>query len=97
MDDVITAGTAVREAIGIIKNEGADVSGIVVAVDRQEKGTTSHLSAVQQVNKEYGIPVVSIIGLSDIMSYAHSSLDPVMVVKMKEFRTKYGVGPDTLP
>ncbi len=94
MDDVITAGTAIREASGIIKNEGADVCGIVVAIDRQEKGTSSDLSAVQQINKEYGIPVVSIIGLSDIMSYALSSLDPVMVGKMKEFRTKYGVDPD---
>ncbi len=91
MDDVITAGTAIREAIGIIKNEGADVSGVVVAVDRQEMGTTSHLSAVQQVNEEYGIPVVSIICLSDIMSYAHTNLDPFMVTKMKEFRERYGV------
>ncbi len=80
----------------IMKEEGAEVSGVVIAVDRQEKGPTSDLSAVQQVHKEYGIPVVSIIGLSDIMVYASSSLDLVMVEKMNVFRKKYGVDP-TLP
>ncbi len=97
MDDVITAGTAIREAMGIMKEEGAQVSGAVIAVDRQEKGLNSDLSAVQQVQKEYGIPVVSIIGLSDIMVYACSSLDPTTIEKMNMFRMKYGVDPNTPP
>ncbi len=83
--------------MGIMKEEGAEVSGVVIAVDRQEKSTTSDLSAVQQVHKEYGIPVVSIIGLSDIIVYTSNRLDPAMVEKMNVFRKKYGVDPDTLP
>lgn len=68
VDDVITAGTAVREAADIIGNNGAHLSGIAVAMDRQERGTGS-LSAIQEIEQNYQIKVVSIISLQDIVDY----------------------------
>ena len=68
VDDVITAGTAVREAAEIISSKGAHLNGIAVAMDRQEKGTGS-LSAIQEIEQRYQIKVVSIISLHDIVDY----------------------------
>jgi len=68
VDDVITAGTAVREAAEIISSNGAHLNGIAVAMDRQEKGTGS-LSAIQEIEQRYQIKVVSIISLHDIVDY----------------------------
>ena len=68
VDDVITAGTAVREAATIISDNGAQLSGIAVAMDRQERGSGS-LSAIQEIEQNYQIKVVSIISLEDIVNY----------------------------
>ena len=68
LDDVITAGTAIREAIDIIDGAGATAVGVVIALDRQEKGQ-NQLSAVQEINDEYGMAVASIVGMSDLISY----------------------------
>ena len=68
VDDVITAGTAVREAAEIISSKGAHLNGIAVAMDRQEKGT-GRLSAIQEIEQRYQIKVVSIISLQDIVEY----------------------------
>lgn len=68
-DDVITAGTAIRESIDLINAQGAEVAGVVVLLDRQEKGIDSPLSAVQEVEKNFGIPVLSVIGLKEIMQF----------------------------
>lgn len=67
-DDVITAGTTIREAIDIIKKNNALFSGIIIAFDRQEKGTSS-LSAVEEITKTTGIPVKSILTLTDLLHY----------------------------
>lgn len=69
IDDVITAGTATRESVGIIEKEGGKVVGLVIALNRQEKGNDSELSAVQQIEKDYGFPVVSIADLNSLVNY----------------------------
>lgn len=93
VDDVITAGTAVREAADIIESSGAKLNGIAVAMDRQEKGTGS-LSAIQEIEQSYQIKVVSIVSLKNIVDYLmtvdspelKSHLDAVVA-----YREEYGV------
>ena len=91
VDDVITAGTAVREAYKIISEAGAEVAGLAISLDRQERGQGS-LSAVQELKQSLGIPVSSIIQLNDLIDILDESeeyaefLDPVL-----EYRRKYGV------
>ena len=68
VDDVITAGTAIREVVEIVAAAGAEVAAIVVAIDRQERGT-GDLSAVEQVKQELGVPVRAIVTLDDIVAY----------------------------
>ncbi len=72
IDDVITAGTAIREAAQIITDNGATMAGIAVAMDRQERGT-GELSAIQEVERDYGVPVISIIQLDHIIGYLEAS------------------------
>jgi orotate phosphoribosyltransferase len=72
VDDVITAGTAIREVMDIVDAEGAQVAGVMVAVDRQERGT-GELSAIQEVERDFGVPVVSIIDFGQIVSYVEES------------------------
>jgi orotate phosphoribosyltransferase len=70
IDDVITAGTAIREAISIISREGGLLVGIVVAFDRQERlSQDNHASAIGQVRNEHGISVIAIVTLDDVMQY----------------------------
>lgn len=68
IDDVITAGTAIREVMGIIDRAGATPAATLIAVNRMEKGT-GQLSAIQEVARDYNMPVISIINLSDIVDY----------------------------
>jgi orotate phosphoribosyltransferase len=72
VDDVITAGTAIREVMGIIDAGGAKAVGIVVAVDRQERGQ-GELSAIQEVERDFGITVISIITLGQIIEYVEET------------------------
>jgi orotate phosphoribosyltransferase len=90
IDDVISAGTSVRESIGIIRSAGAEPAGIAIALDRQERGS-SERSAAQEVNTEYGIPCISIAGLDDLIH--HLSGLPggrVDIDAIKEYRERYG-------
>ena len=68
IDDVITAGTAIREAVDIIRAAGAEPVGVVLALDRQERGQ-GELSAVQEVEQALGLPVTSILKLADLIAY----------------------------
>ncbi len=91
IDDVITAGTAIREVLAIIEAQGATAAGIVVALDRQERGVTGELSAIQEIVQQHHIPVVSIIKLDLIVEYlreqgGHDEL----VQAMSGYRAKYG-------
>ncbi len=91
VDDVITAGTAVREAADIITAAGADVGGLVISLDRQEVGSDSR-SAVQELEQSLRIPVISIVELADLIDMLEESseyadyLEPVV-----QYRQKFGV------
>lgn len=92
VDDVITAGTAAREAHRIITSAGAEVAGLVISLDRGEIGNDSNLSAVQGLERELGIRVISIVQLDDLIDLLEDSdefgdyLQPVVA-----YRSKYGV------
>ena len=92
IDDVITAGTAIRESIDLIRAHGAEPAGVVVALDRMEKGQGER-SAIQEVEAEFGIPVLSIITLADIIDFlnehAHRYAD--VLAAMQAYRQQYGV------
>lgn len=91
IDDVISAGTAIREAIDIIKANGANPKAVLIALDRQEKGQ-GELSAVQEVERDYGIPVYSIVKLEDLIHYLKQ--DPQLgnfYDKVVLYRETYGV------
>lgn len=68
VDDVITAGTAIRESMEIIKAHGAELTGVLIALDRQEKGQ-GELSAIQEVERDFGTKVISIVTLADVITY----------------------------
>jgi orotate phosphoribosyltransferase len=90
VDDVITAGTAVREAIDVIHAAGGRPAGVLLALDRQEKGT-GPLSAVQEVEKAMHIPVVSIIQLEDLISHLAKAPDNTELRdSMVSYRQRYG-------
>ena len=90
IDDVISAGTSVRESISIIRAAGAAPAGIAIALDRQERGSGER-SAVQEVNAEFGIPCIAIAGLDDLIRHL-SSLPggQVDTEAIKEYRERYG-------
>ena len=91
VDDVITAGTAIKEASKMIIEAGAEISGILIALDRQEKGAGDS-SAVQEVSRELGVPVISIINLDQILAYAKNSPSEIeaYVNRIENYREKYG-------
>ena len=90
IDDVITAGTAIREAKDIISANGAKIKGVVVALDRQEKGK-GELSAIQEVENNFGIAVVSIINLSHIVDYLKANNDKNIISRIESYRSQYGI------
>jgi len=90
IDDVITAGTAIREVVTILKNAGAQIAGVLVALDRQEKGQ-GELSAIQEVQKESEIPVHALVTMKDLMNYLEAKGETEALAKMEAYRVKYGV------
>ena len=90
IDDVITAGTAIREAQDIINANDANTKGVIVALDRQEKGK-GELSAIQEVEKIFGISVLSIINLSHIIDYLKVSKNEDVVSRIESYRSQYGI------
>ncbi|MCK9201251.1 MAG: orotate phosphoribosyltransferase [Gallionella sp.] len=96
IDDVISAGTSVRESIELIRAAGAEPCGVVIALDRMERGQ-GELSAVQEVERNYGIPVVSIAGVDDLLGYLQG--EPEMVQNLsavQAYRDRYGVKNDPI-
>ena len=91
VDDVITAGTAIRESMEIIADNGADLSGVLIALDRQEKGK-AELSAIQEVERDFNTKVISIVKLADLISYLESqgTMDEHLA-SVKAYRDQYGV------
>ncbi|TNF34959.1 MAG: orotate phosphoribosyltransferase [Gammaproteobacteria bacterium] len=91
LDDVITAGTAIREAIDIIDAADATPVAVMVALDRQEKGK-GELSAIQEVRQEYGLDVSSIISMEHLIQYLEEKGDQAaMLEAMKFYRAEFGV------
>ena len=91
VDDVITAGTAIKEASKMITQASAEISGILIALDRQEKGG-GDLSAVEEVSTELGVPVISIVNLDQILTFVKNSPSELeaYVEKIETYREKYG-------
>ncbi|MCL7422814.1 MAG: orotate phosphoribosyltransferase [Methylobacter sp.] len=89
LDDVITAGTSVRESVEIIRQARAIPAGVLIALDRQEKGQND-ISAIQEVSEQFNMPVISIITLDNIIEYltanAGEQLDAI-----KEYQRLYGI------
>ncbi len=91
VDDVITAGTAIRESMEIIKANGADLAGVLVAIDRQEKGK-GELSAIQEVERDFGCAVISIISLGDLITYLEEQGNNAQQLEsVKAYRAQYGI------
>jgi orotate phosphoribosyltransferase len=90
VDDVITAGTAVRESLGLIRAAGAEVAGVLVALDRQERGQGSH-SATQELAREHGVSTLAIVNLADLMEYAGNRADLVdQRARLAAYHARYG-------
>ncbi len=91
IDDVISAGTSVRESVALIAANGASACGVAIAIDRQEKGL-GELSAVQEVIKHNQLPVCAIANLSDLMTYLHGQQDMAAnLLAVSAYRQQYGV------
>lgn len=91
VDDVITAGTAIREVMEILTAHGATCAGVVVAVDRQERGQ-GELSAIQEVERDFGVPVISIITFDQIIEYVEESGSHVEhLAAVRGYREEFGV------
>lgn len=91
IDDVITAGTAVREVMSLIADSGAEPAAVLIGLNRQERGR-GELSAIQEVQETYGIPVISIIKLDDIVSYLTQMEGQESVLRaIEHYRDTYGV------
>jgi len=99
VDDVISAGTAIREAKAILDGGKAMLTGVVVALDRQEKtgkdGELSSLSAVQSVQKEFGVQVLSVVGLQGLLAYLERTGGSLAehIDAVRVYRKQYGVDP----
>ena len=91
VDDVITAGTAIREVMQIIQAQGAQAAGVLIALNREERGQ-GELSAIQEVERDFGIPVVSIVSLSQVLDYL--AQDPELnkhLPAVEAYRAQYGI------
>lgn len=94
IDDVISAGTSVRESIELIRSEGAEPCAVLIALDRMERGL-GELSAVQEVRESYGIPVVAIATLNDLLDYLHGEAEMLdNLCAVKAYRDQFGVEND---
>jgi orotate phosphoribosyltransferase len=91
VDDVITAGTAIRDSIAIIRAAGAHPAGVLLALDRQERGTLSPLSAVQEVREQFGIPVIAVVSLSDLMHHMRAQGRTAELAAMQSYRDRFGL------
>jgi orotate phosphoribosyltransferase len=97
IDDVISAGTSVKESVNWIRQAGATPAGVMISVDRMEKGGDSNVlterSAVQEVQSAFGIPVLSVIDLNDLLAFLDQQNEPELAAyrsKVAEYRTRYG-------
>ncbi|MEZ5462058.1 orotate phosphoribosyltransferase [Dokdonella sp.] len=91
VDDVITAGTAIRESLQLIAGNGARMAGVLIALDRQERGQGQR-SAAQEISDEFGIPVIPIVSLTELLDYTREHAEYAAELSLlEEYRHKYGV------
>ena len=91
VDDVITAGTAIRESMEIIQANGAELAGVLISLDRQERGR-GEISAIQEVERDYGCKVISIVTLKDLISYLEEKPEMAEhLTAVRAYREAYGV------
>ncbi|PKG39558.1 orotate phosphoribosyltransferase [Psychromonas sp. Urea-02u-13] len=91
VDDVITAGTAIRESMDIINAHNAELAGVLIALDRQEKGK-AELSAIQEVERDYDAKVISIVQLADVVSYLETLPEMQQhLASVQAYREQYGI------
>lgn len=100
IDDVITAGTAIREVMGLIDAAGARAAGVVIALDRQERGQAEgegkSMSAIQEVEASFGMPVVSIVTLDMVLAYLEEQAGDALrghATAIRDYRARYGASP----
>jgi orotate phosphoribosyltransferase len=95
LDDVITAGTAINEAIGIIRSAGATPAGVLVALDREEVGTKSRTPATGEIERDLGIPIRSIVTLTDLVDHLEEDPDYASnLPAVRAYRNRYGSSHD---
>lgn len=90
IDDVMTAGTAMREVINLLAKVDAKVAGIIVALDRQERGQ-GELSAIQELSQELNVPVMALVTIDDIIQYVANHGTAEQLAQMKDYRQQYGI------
>jgi orotate phosphoribosyltransferase len=91
VDDVITAGTAIREALAIIADEGAEAVGVVVGLDRKERGPKK-LSAIQEIVATTGVTITSIVDINDILTYIREQeMDDNTLERIEKYLAEFGV------
>ena len=91
LDDVISAGTSINESYNLIHSNGAQIAGVIVAIDRQERGENT-LSATQEISNKFSIPVISIINLKDIIKYLETKSSYKKELELiKKYQNTYGI------
>ena len=90
VDDVITAGTAIRESVQLIRGQGATPVGVLIALDREERGQGER-SAVQEAQDELGLPVVTVLRLRDLMTHLEANGETAILASIRAYRDRYGV------
>ena len=90
IDDVITAGTAVRESAALVSGNGATLAGVVVALDREERGADTDLTSIEQVRQDLGVPVVPICTLAQLIGFLEASGKADEAARCKAHREQYG-------
>lgn len=90
IDDVITAGTAMREVIGLLKKADANVAGILVALDRKERGEGA-TSAIQELRQQLNVPVQALVTMDDLIDYLNQQQQTNALTAMQNYRQRYGV------
>jgi orotate phosphoribosyltransferase len=90
VDDVVTAGTAIRESVEIIRRHGATPAGVLIALDREERGQGER-SAVQEVQDDFGLPVVAVLRLKDLLTHLEATGETAILASVRAYRDRYGV------
>lgn len=90
LDDVITAGTAMREVVELLQEAGASVAGVIVALDRKERGL-NELSAIQELAEQLQVPVQALVDIDDIIAYIERHGEATQLAKMRHYREQYGI------